>query len=71
MADPKAKQAPGGGGDSEEATKPEGRIRWVLGWVMVPSLLVGAIFGGGVHLGATNPESWYTAAVVWVVGLFG
>lgn len=53
-----------------EPAKKEGWLGWTLGWVVAPLSVLGAIFGGGVLLGAHFPEGWFSRAVMWVVGLF-
>jgi len=53
-----------------EAEEPTSRLRWLLGWVVSPSLFFGGIFLGGVYLGANRPEGWVTRTVTWVVGVF-
>jgi hypothetical protein len=45
-------------------------LRWVIGWILVPSLVIFAIFGFGLHIGANNPEAWYARAVMWIAELF-
>jgi hypothetical protein len=65
--------APGEG--SKGLAKPEPAAskswkRWVIGWVVLPGIVIGGIFGAGVMLGAHMPESWFTRAVVWLVDLF-
>lgn len=57
-------------GDGDESKRKPGILRWIIGWVVVPVLVLGAIFGTGLHLGANNPEAWYTRAVMWIAGLF-
>lgn len=63
-------------GESKPAAKAEGDekkrgwLAWFVGWVIMPATVFGLIFGSGMLLGAHMPESWYTRAVVWVVGLF-
>jgi hypothetical protein len=54
----------------EAAAKKPSPLRWIAGWVVVPGVVLGSIFGAGVHLGANHPEGWYTRAVLWVAGLF-
>ncbi|MBC8069344.1 MAG: hypothetical protein IAG13_13495 [Deltaproteobacteria bacterium] len=49
----------------------EGRIAWILGWVVLPATVLGGIFGGGVILGAHDHEGWFARSVMWVAGLFG
>ncbi len=53
-----------------EAPQKESRLGWILGWVVLPGLVVGGIFGGGVVLGAHDHDGWFAGAVMWVVGLF-
>ncbi len=55
-----------------EQAEPERRsvAGWIFGWVVVPALVLGAIFGGGVYVGANLHESWVARAVMWVAGLF-
>lgn len=71
MAEPKKSagkaSAPKGGDDGEQKRSALG---WLAGWVLGPGLVLGAIVGAGAHLGANNPDAWYTEAVLWVVGLF-
>jgi hypothetical protein len=54
-----------------EAEVPISRLRWLLGWIVTPSLFFGGIFLGGVYLGANRPDGWVTRFVMWFVGLFG
>jgi hypothetical protein len=55
--------------ESEEAPK-TGPVRWILGWIVLPGTVIGAIFGGGAMVGAHFHDSWFTRAIVWVVDLF-
>jgi uncharacterized membrane protein YfcA len=55
-----------GGGEDRK----RGRVSWLLGWVGVPVLVIGLIFGAGVAVGVHLHESWFTRLVVWFVGLF-
>lgn len=48
-----------------EPEKPEGRIAWILGWVVLPCSIVGALFFGGLVVGAHFSESWFTRMLVW------
>ena len=57
-------------GEGEGEPKKESRLSWVVGWVLVPSTVIGVIFGGGALFGAHLHDSWYTRLVVWVVELF-
>jgi hypothetical protein len=55
---------------TEDAAKKEGWLGWTLGWIIAPLTVLGAIFGGGVLIGAHFPDSWFSRAIVWIVGLF-
>lgn len=55
--------------EGEEGKSP-GPIRWVLGWIVLPGTVVGAIFGAGALVGAHFHDSWFTRAIVWVGELF-
>ena len=54
------------GDDQEGEPKREGKLRWVLGWVVLPGTVIGGIFGGGVVVGAHFHDSWFTSAIVWL-----
>lgn len=43
--------------------------RTLFGWVVVPSLLAGALIALGVHVGANNPDMWFARLITWIVGL--
>ena len=53
-----------------EVEEPISRLRWLLGWVLTPSLFFGGIFLGGAYLGANHPDGWVTRTVTWVAGVF-
>jgi hypothetical protein len=44
----------------------KGPLSWLLGWVALPALVLGGIFGGGVLVGANFHDSWVTEAFVWL-----
>jgi hypothetical protein len=52
------------------AETPTSRLSWILGWIVAPVSVVAAIFGGGVILGAHNPDGWFARSVMWVAGIF-
>lgn len=54
-------------GEAEEG-KRRGPLAWVLGWVAVPGVVLGGIFGGGVLVGAHFHDSWVTSVFVWIFG---
>jgi hypothetical protein len=58
-------------GAPDEPVKPEGRLAWLVGWILVPSVLIGGIFLGGAILGAHRPEGWFARSVMWVASLWG
>ena len=43
---------------------------WLVGWVLVPGVVIAAIVGAGVYVGANLPEFWFTRFVAWVMQLF-
>ncbi|MBL4684887.1 MAG: hypothetical protein JKY37_09885 [Nannocystaceae bacterium] len=55
---------------SETSDRPKSRLAWLVGWVLVPSTLIGLVFGGGALVGAHFHTSWFTRLIVWVVALF-
>ena len=55
----------------EEEEAPTSRVAWFIGWVGVPSLVFGGIFGGGVLVGAHYPGGWIAWAVTGLAGLLG
>lgn len=82
MSDPKSKAAPAKAAPAKAAAPkpdpkvpaepeaPRSRLRWVVGWVLVPGAIIGVLFGSGVLLGAHFHDSWVTRAIVWIVELF-
>lgn len=80
MADPKNPKKPAlspklpvqaAAAGKEPAEEPKkGMLGWVLGWVVVPGLVLGSLVAFGAHLGANEPDAWYTRAVLWAVDLF-
>lgn len=60
-----AQPAPAGGEPTSRSW-----LSWVMGWLVVPTVFLASIFGGGVLYGAHFPESWWTRSVLWVAGLF-
>ncbi|MCA9700982.1 MAG: hypothetical protein KC431_25880 [Myxococcales bacterium] len=51
-----------------EASAREGKLRWFLGWVVIPGTLLAALFFSGVHFGARNPEMWIARMLGWLLG---
>jgi hypothetical protein len=57
----------------DKADEGEGKkspLSWIMGWVVMPSAVIGLIFGSGVLVGVHLHESWFTRLVLWVVDLF-
>ena len=52
--------------DDGEAPKKEGKLRWVIGWVVVPGSLLMMLFLAGVHVGANYPEMWLSRLIGWL-----
>ncbi len=52
--------------DEDEGKKRKGPVAWLLGWVALPGMVLGGIFGGGVLIGANFHESWFVRAFVWL-----
>lgn len=53
-----------------EGEAPRSRLSWLVGWVMVPGVIIGVLFGGGALVGAHFHDVWLVRAIVWVVELF-
>jgi hypothetical protein len=82
MSDPQSKATPSKATPSKvapskveakapaEGETPRSRLSWVVGWVLVPTTIVGVLFGGGVLVGAHFPDAWLSRLIVWCVELF-
>jgi hypothetical protein len=44
------------------------KLRWLLGWVLIPLLLLGSLFLAGVHVGAVYPQMWLSRTTLWMFG---
>lgn len=56
-------------GEVMEAATPSfaGRaLRWIVGWLVLPGLLLAALFAWGMHWGARNPESSWVGMTRWI-----
>ena len=53
--------------DTSEGKKP-GKIAWIIGWILVPGLVIGGLFLAGVHVGARHPDMFLTRGVLWMTG---
>lgn len=67
---PKRQEPPAGPPAKQEEETPPSRLAWFLGWVGVPGLVFGGIFGAGVLVGAHYPDGWIAWAVGGIAGLF-
>ena len=54
--------------EPDGASAKPSRVGQVLGWVVFPLLVAAALVATGAHLGATQPEAWYTRAVRFIAG---
>ena len=54
--------------DPESSKSKSGLTGKLLGWVVMPLLVASLLVGAGVHLGATQPDAWYTRVVRFVAG---
>jgi hypothetical protein len=45
-----------------------GRLRWFVGWVLVPGGVLAALFLAGVHVGANYPDLWLSRLITWLSG---
>lgn len=57
--------------DASEVTvkrpiKRPSKLRWLLGWVIVPMSLLAALFLAGVHVGARYPQMGLSRATLWM-----
>lgn len=54
--------------EQAETSPAPSRLRWVLGWVVLPATIVLALFLAGVHVGARHSDMWLSRAVLWLLG---
>jgi hypothetical protein len=55
--------------DTEPTAKRGGKrskLGWLLGWVVIPLLLLGSLFLAGVHVGARHPQMWLSRTTLWM-----
>lgn len=64
---PAKQPQPAAAEESQAKTSP---LAWILGWIMVPGLVLASIVGSGAYVGANHPDAWVTRAVLWIAGLF-
>ncbi|MCA9717697.1 MAG: hypothetical protein KC468_23695 [Myxococcales bacterium] len=65
-----SQQRAGGEGEAEGEGENESRLGWFMGWIVGPGLVLGAIFTGGVLVGAHYHDGWIARAIMWIFGLF-
>lgn len=51
-----------------ELTPTQRRVRWLIGWVLVPGSLLLALFLVGVHVGARHPDMALSRLMLWLFG---
>ncbi|MDH5671919.1 MAG: hypothetical protein OEZ06_07190 [Myxococcales bacterium] len=54
---------------AEAETPARGLVSTLVGWVLLPLLVAATIFAVGVHLGANQPDAWFTELVRWLSSL--
>ncbi|NVB38432.1 hypothetical protein G6O69_11370 [Pseudenhygromyxa sp. WMMC2535] len=52
--------------EAAEGKAREGKLRWLLGWVVIPGSILLALFLAGVHVGARDPEMWLSRLMLWL-----
>lgn len=53
--------------DNSEPRSP-GKLRWVLGWIVLPGSIIAALFLSGVHVGARRPDQGLARLLLKVFG---
>lgn len=56
-------------GETANANEKTSVLRWLMGWILGPGLVIALLVGAGVYVGANHANSWITRAVMWVVNL--
>ncbi len=51
-----------------DVPKSEGKLRWVLGWILLPATIIAALFLSGVHVGARYPDMALSRLLLKVFG---
>jgi hypothetical protein len=54
--------------DADDSQPHEGRLRWVLGWIVLPVTLISALFFAGVHVGARHPDMGLSRVLLKLFG---
>jgi hypothetical protein len=68
MASPAKSAKPAAASAPEPAPRKPSKLRWLIGWVLVPLTLMAALFGVGVHVGARHPTMWLARGLLWMTG---
>lgn len=55
-------------GDDDGGEEQSGWFRFLLGWVVVPGSVIGAIVLAGVHVGANHPDMFLSRLLLWMFG---
>jgi hypothetical protein len=53
---------------SSAPAEPSSRLRWFLGWVVLPLTVIAMLFAAGVHVGARRPDKPLARALLWAFG---
>ncbi len=51
---------------AEDAAPSSSKLGWLIGWIVVPAVLLSVVFFLGVHVGAHNPQMWLARATLWM-----
>jgi hypothetical protein len=56
--------------DGKDKPAPQGpsKLRWVLGWIVLPGTLIAGLFLAGVHVGARRPDQGLARLLLKVFG---
>lgn len=54
--------------EGDEGGGKGGKLRWVLGWVVIPVATVLLPFLLGMHVGARNPDMWLARMLLRMFG---
>ena len=65
MAESKSKSLEPSEASPEQGGR-SGVLGWLVGWLLVPALVVGGLFAAGVHVGARHPDMLLTRGVLWM-----
>jgi hypothetical protein len=49
------------------AERKPSKLRWLLGWVLIPGSIIALLFLAGVHVGARHPGMWLSRLTLWAL----